>query len=153
MSPFDAFLLARGVKTLSLRMERQCNSALKIAKHLESHPKIDKVIYPGLESHPDHDLATQLFKSKGYGGMISFEVKAGLEGGKKFIESLKCIHLAVSLGGIESLISQPSSMTHVGLPKEKRSEIGISDGLIRFSVGIEDVQDLIKDIEQALEKV
>lgn len=152
LSPFDSFLLGRGIKTLSLRMEAHSRNALKIAQYLENHPKISFVYYPGLPSHKDHELAKKYLK-KGYGGMISFEVKSGLEGGKKFVESLKLINLAVSLGGVESLISQPATMTHVGVSKEKREEIGITDGFIRFSVGIENPDDIIKDIEQALSKI
>lgn len=152
LSPFECFLLGRGIKTLSLRMEAHSRNALKIAQYLEKHPKISYVYYPGLESHKDHELAKK-YLSKGYGGMISFEVKSGLEGGKKFVESLKLIKLAVSLGGIESLISQPATMTHAGVSKEKREEIGITDGFIRFSVGIENPDDIIKDIEQALSKI
>lgn len=153
LSPFDAFLLERGVKTLALRMEAHCRNALKIAQFLEAHPKISSVIYPGLESHPHHELAKRLYQRNGFGGMMAFDVKGSVEGGRKFVESLKLIHLAVSLGGVESLISHPATMTHRHVPTEDRRRSGISDGMMRFSVGVENVDDLIADITQALEQV
>jgi len=148
LSPTDAFLLERGIKTLALRMDVHNRNALHIAQFLESHSKILKVFYPGLESHAQHDLAKQ--QMFGFGGMIAFEVKGGLENGKKFVESLKLITLAVSLGGVESLIEHPATMTHGGVSQSERLKAGITDGLLRLSVGIEDVNDLVKDIEQAL---
>lgn len=148
LSPFDSFLLARGIKTLDVRMERHNKNAMELAKYLSKHRNIEKVFYPGLEIHPDHKVAKK--QMKGFGGMISFEVSGGEENGKKLIENLKLIHLAVSLGGVESLIEQASTMTHTMVKREDRIEVGITDGLIRFSVGLEDVEDLKKDLDKAL---
>jgi len=148
---FDSFLLARGIKTLDVRMERHNAVALKVAQFLEQHPKIEKVHYPGLKSHPYHELAKK--QMKGFGGMISFEVRGGSEAGRKLIESVKLITLAVSLGGIESLIEHAASMTHLNVPPEERLKAGITDGLIRLSIGLEHHEDLIKDLNQALEKI
>ena len=150
LSPFDSFLLQRGIKTLDVRMQRHNENAMKIAKFLEQHPKVSRVFYPGLESHPDHELAKRQMK-RGFGGMLSFELKNGLNAGIKLVETVKVINLAVSLGGAESLIEHPASMTHTMIPKIEREKAGITDGLIRFSVGIEDADDLIADLTQALQ--
>ena len=146
--PFDSFLALRGVKTLSLRMERQSASALKIAQWLEAHPKVKRVIYPGLESHPQHALAKAQMRA--FGGMISAELKTDLDGAKAFLERTELFALAESLGAIESLIEHPGVMTHGSVPPEVRAELGINDGLVRLSVGIEDVGDLIADLDSAL---
>ena len=146
--PFDCFLVLRGIKTLAVRMERHAENALKIAQFLESHPKVRKVIYPGLSSHPQHELAKK--QMTGFGGIVTFFIKGGLEAARKFLERVKVFSLAESLGGVESLIEHPAIMTHASLPKEVREKIGISDELIRVSVGIEHVDDLISDLKQAL---
>ena len=148
MNPFDSFLLLRSLKTLPVRMERHCSNAIKIANFLESHNSIQRVIYPGLESHPQHEIAKE--QMNGFGGMISVEIKGGLEGAKKFLERTKIFSLAESLGGVESLIEHPAIMTHASIPPEVREEIGISDGLVRLSVGIEALEDLTDDLEKAL---
>ena len=129
-------------------MERHCSNAIKIANFLESHNSIQRVIYPGLESHPQHEIAKE--QMNGFGGMISVEIKGGLEGAKKFLERTKIFSLAESLGGVESLIEHPAIMTHASIPPEVREEIGISDGLVRLSVGIEALEDLTDDLEKAL---
>lgn len=147
-SPFDSFLAHRGVKTLGLRMQRHCENALGVAQWLEKHPKIAKVIYPGLPSHPQHALAKR--QMHGFGGMISAEVKGGQDAAVSMLKRCRVFTLAESLGGIESLIEHPAIMTHATIPPEVRQSIGISDGLIRLSVGIEDVADLIADLEAAL---
>jgi len=146
--PFDCFLVLRGIKTLAIRMERHAENALKIAQFLESHPKVRKVIYPGLTSHPQHELARK--QMTGFGGIVTFFIKGGLEAARKFLERVKVFSLAESLGGVESLIEHPAIMTHASLPKEIREKIGISDELIRVSVGIEHVDDLIGGLKQAL---
>ncbi|HLG31194.1 MAG TPA: cystathionine gamma-synthase [Candidatus Brocadiales bacterium] len=146
--PFDCFLVLRGIKTLAIRMERHAENALKIAQFLENHPKVRKVIYPGLSSHPQHDLAKR--QMTGFGGIVTFFIKGGLEVARKFLERVKVFSLAESLGGVESLIEHPAIMTHASLPKEVREKIGISDELIRVSVGIENVDDLIDDLKQAI---
>lgn len=151
MSPFDSYLVLRGVKTLSVRMEKHCQNAIKVAKYLESHPKIKCVYYPGLESHPQYELAKRQMKLPG--GIISFELNGGLEEGKKLINSTKLCKLAVSLGDLESLIQHPASMTHSPYTKEERLKAGIPDELIRISVGLEDVEDIIDDLKQALENI
>ena len=148
MSPFDSFLLLRSLKTLSVRMERHCSNAEKIASYLNSHSAIEKVIYPGLKSHPQHNIA--LKQMKGFGGMISVVLKGGLESATNFLVRTKLFALAESLGGVESLIEHPAIMTHASIPQEVREEIGISDGLVRLSVGIESIDDLIEDIENSL---
>ena len=148
MNPFDSFLLLRSLKTLPVRMERHCSNAIQIANFLESHNSIQRVIYPGLESHPQHEIAKE--QMNGFGGMISVEIKGGLEGAKKFLERTEIFSLAESLGGVESLIEHPAIMTHASIPPEVREEIGISDGLVRLSVGIEALEDLIDDLEKAL---
>ena len=148
MNPFDSFLLLRSLKTLPIRMERHCSNAHKIALYLESHDSIEKVIYPGLESHPQHEIAKK--QMNGFGGMISVVLKGGLESATKFLERTELFSLAESLGGVESLIEHPAIMTHASIPPEIREEIGISDGLVRLSVGIESIEDLMLDIENSL---
>lgn len=151
MDPHQAYLVIRGLKTLSLRIEKAQQSAAKIATYLENHPKIDWVKYPGLKSHPQYALAAR--QMSGPGAMISFEVKGGLAAGKKLMDNVKLCILAVSLGGVETLIQHPASMTHSKISREDRLNSGISDGLVRFSVGIENVDDIIADIDQALRKI
>ena len=148
-SPFDSFLALRGVKTLALRMQRHCENGLKIASWLERRSDILQVIYPGLPSHPQHDLARQQM-SGGFGGMISAVLDRDLAGTRRMLERTRLFTLAESLGGVESLIEHPAIMTHASIPAETRNRIGIADGLIRLSVGIEDADDLIADLEQAL---
>ena len=145
-SPFDCFLVLRGTKTLALRMERHSHNASEIAEYLAAHPKVEKVNYPGLNSHPQHELARK--QMSGFGGVISFYLRQGTDV-KGFLRRLKIIALAESLGGVESLINQPSSMTHAGLARQEREKIGITDNLLRLSVGIEDAEDLRADLEQA----
>ncbi len=146
--PQDCFLVMRGLKTLHVRMKEHERNAFEIAKFLEAHPKVSKVLYPGLPSHPQHELArTQMH---GFGGMISFEVKDGLGEATRVLEKTRLFTLAESLGGVESLIEHPAIMTHASVPAENRKSLGISDSLIRISVGIEDVKDLIADLSQAL---
>ena len=145
---FDSYLILRSLKTLAVRMERHCENAMAIAKHFESHKEIAEVIYPGLTNHPQHDLASK--QMNGFGGIISMNIKGGLEKSKSFLERTKIFALAESLGGVESLIEHPALMTHASLPKDRREMIGISDGLVRLSVGLESLDDLVEDIEQAL---
>jgi cystathionine gamma-lyase len=145
---FDSYLILRSLKTLAVRMERHCENALAIAKHFERHKEISEVIYPGLTNHPQHDLASK--QMNGFGGIISMNIKGGLEKSKSFLERTEIFALAESLGGVESLIEHPALMTHASLPKDRREKIGISDGLVRLSVGLESLDDLIEDIEQAL---
>ena len=147
-STFDSYLILRSLKTLSLRMERHCENALLLAKELTNHKKIDNVIYPGLDSHPQHELAMK--QMNGFGGIISIEISGGLDASRKFLEKTKIFSLAESLGGVESLIEHPALMTHASISEEVRQKIGISDGLIRLSVGIESIEDLIDDLNQAL---
>jgi len=147
-SAFDSYLILRSLKTLPIRMERHSKNALLIANELINNEKIENVIYPGLESHPQHQLAKK--QMNGFGGIISIELSGGLEASKTFLEKTKIFSLAESLGGVESLIEHPALMTHASLPAETRDKIGITDGLIRLSVGIESVEDLIDDIHQAL---
>lgn len=146
--PFDSFLALRGLKTLSLRMERHCTSALKIAEFLQPHPQVDGVIYPGLASHPQHELAKR--QMRGFGGIITARIKGGLDGATRFLERCRLFTLAESLGGVESLIEHPAIMTHASVPSHVRTELGIDDGLVRLSVGIEDADDLIQDLRSAL---
>jgi methionine-gamma-lyase len=150
MDPHQAYLVIRGVKTLSIRIDRAQESAMKIATYLENHPKVDWVKYPGLASHPQHELAK--IQMDGFGSMISFELKGGVEAGRKLMNSVEMAILAVSLGGVETLIQHPASMTHSKVSAEGKEKAGITDGLVRYSVGIEDVSDLIADLDQALEK-
>ena len=147
--PFDSFLALRGLKTLALRMERHCTSALKIAEWLERHPKVRRVLYPGLASHPQHALARKQMRA--YGGMISAELAGTLDDARRFLERCQLFALAESLGGVESLIEHPAIMTHGSVPPEVRAKLGISETLVRLSVGIEDVQDLIDELKYALE--
>ena len=146
--PFDSFLALRGLKTLALRMERHCTSGMKIAQWLEAHPKVRRVYYPGLPSHPQHALAKKQMRA--FGGMISMELQGTLDDAKRFLERCQLFTLAESLGGVESLIEHPALMTHGSVPPEVRATLGISDTLVRLSVGIEDVDDLIGDLEAAL---
>ncbi|MCP2604968.1 cystathionine gamma-synthase [Candidatus Aminicenantes bacterium AH-873-B07] len=149
--PFDCWLVLRGIKTLALRMECHNQNALAIARYLESHPKVRKTYYPGLSTHPQYELAKK--QMKGFGGMVSFEIKGNIEQVKKFVSSTKIISLAESLGGVESLIEHPASMTHSSIPKQERMKAGLSDELVRLSVGIEHWEDLIEDLERAFETI
>ena len=151
MSPFDSFLVMRSIKTLAVRMERHCEGAMSVANFLEQHPSIEKVYYPGLQSHAQHELAKR--QMNGFGGMISVVLKGGLASAKTFLENTNLFSLAESLGGVESLIEHPAIMTHASVPENIRNEIGIVDGLVRLSVGIETIGDLISDIEAALDKI
>ena len=149
--PHNAYLLIRGLKTFALRMEKQNASAQAIAEFLEKHPKVERVYYPGLKSHPHHDIAAR--QMKGFGGVVSFEIKGGLEDGSRLVDAVNIPFIAPSLGGVESLIEQPSLMSFYELSTEERLAVGIKDNLIRYSVGVEDTKDLIDDLKQALEKV
>jgi cystathionine gamma-lyase len=146
--PQDCFLTLRGLKTLHLRMERHCSNAERVARFLEEHPKVSRVIYPGLPSHPQHALAKR--QMKGMGGMISLDLAGDLEAARRFLTAVRVFTLAESLGGVESLIEHPAIMTHASVPKENREALGIRDGFVRLSVGIEHVDDLIADLDQAL---
>jgi cystathionine gamma-lyase/cystathionine beta-lyase/cystathionine gamma-lyase/homocysteine desulfhydrase len=148
LSPFDSFLVLRGTKTLAVRMEAHDRNGQAVANFLVEHPKVKKVYYPGLVSHPQHELAKR--QQKGFGGMVAFET-GSIANAKKVLESVKLCTLAESLGGVETLISHPATMTHASVPQEKRNQLGITDGLVRVSVGIEDVEDIIADLEQALD--
>jgi cystathionine gamma-lyase len=147
--PFDSFLALRGVKTLALRMRQTSENAMQIASWLEKHPKVARVLYPGLESHPQHALAKKQMRN-GFSGIVTFFVKGGLEEARAFLERCQIFTIAESLGGVESLVDHPGLMTHASIPPEKRKELGIDDSLIRLSVGIEDVQDLIADLNDSL---
>ncbi|MGE5701333.1 MAG: trans-sulfuration enzyme family protein, partial [Clostridia bacterium] len=151
LSPFDAYLLIRGLKTLGIRMERHCRNALEVAQFLNNHPKILHTYYPGLPEFSQHDLAKR--QMDGFGGLISFELKGGLSAGIAMMNQVQLCKRAVSLGDAETLIQHPASMTHAVVPPEERLKMGITDGLIRLSVGIEDVEDIIGDLEQALAAV
>ncbi len=146
--PFDSFLALRGMKTLDVRMERHCSNAMKIAAWLEGHDRVERVLYPGLESHPQHELAKQ--QMPGFGGIVTFFIKGDLDDARRFLERCEVFALAESLGGVESLLDHPAIMTHASVPADERAKLGISDTLIRLSVGIEDVDDLIADLDQAL---
>jgi cystathionine gamma-lyase len=148
-SPFDAFLTLRGIKTLALRMERHCGNAMHIAAWLNAHAKVERVIYPGLPNHPQHLLAAQQMNRR-YGGMVTAILKGGLPASRRFLERCKLFTLAESLGGVESLVEHPAIMTHASLPEDVRAGLGISDALVRLSVGIEDVEDLIAELDHAL---
>jgi cystathionine gamma-lyase len=155
MSPFDAYLALRGAKTLAVRMKRHCESAMKIAQWLEKHPKVEKVIYPGLTSHPQHAVAARQMRLDGkpaFGGMITILLKGGLAESRRFLENVHLFALAESLGGVESLIEHPAIMTHASVPTESRKQLGILDNLVRLSVGIEHADDLIRDLEHGLAK-
>ena len=146
---FDSFLAMRGLKTLALRMRAHCDNALQIARWLEQHPAVKTTLYPGLESHPQHELAMQQMDGQG-GGIISIDLKGGLDAARKMLEGCELFSLAESLGGVESLISHPAIMTHASVPVEKRAALGISESLIRLSVGVEDVNDLIAELDSVL---
>lgn len=147
LSPFDSFLVLRGTKTLAVRMQAHDKNGRQVAAFLEEHPKIEKVYYPGLASHPQHELAKR--QQSGFGGMVAFET-GSLDNAKQVLESVKVCTLGESLGGVESLISHPATMTHASVPAEKRASLGITDGLVRISVGIEDIEDILEDLDQAL---
>jgi cystathionine beta-lyase/cystathionine gamma-synthase len=149
LAPMDCFLISRGIKTLAVRMERHNSNGMRIAEFLERHPKVKRVIYPGLESHPQHAIAKR--QQRGFGAMITFDV-GSLDAARKVLNGVRLCSLAESLGGVETLISHPALMTHSSIPPEVREKIGITDGLVRLSVGIEDVEDLIADLDQALAK-
>jgi len=151
MDPTQAFMVIRGLKTLAIRIERAQENALKVANFLQSHPKVAWIKYPGLKSHPQYDLAQK--QMKGFGSMMSFGLKGGYEAGKKLMDNVHLALLAVSLGGVETLIQHPASMTHAAVSKENKLAAGITDDLVRFSVGIEDVEDIIEDLKQGLETV
>jgi len=146
--PFDSFLALRGLKTLPLRMKAHCANALELARWLEAHPAVEKVIYPGLASHPQHALASR--QMSGYGGIVSIVLKGGFEAARRFCERTELFTLAESLGGVESLVNHPAVMTHASIPPVRREQLGISDALVRLSVGVEDVGDLRRDLEMAL---
>lgn len=148
LSPFDAYLLIRGLKTLAVRLDRHCANALQVAQFLESHPEVRHVYYPGLPSFPQHELAKR--QMDGFGGVISFELKGGMAAAIQMMNKVNLCKRAVSLGDVDSLIQHPASMTHSVVPREERERMGITDGLIRLSVGIEDVEDILYDLEQAL---
>ncbi|WP_394336087.1 cystathionine gamma-synthase [Flavobacterium fluviale] len=149
LGPMDSFLVLRGIKTLALRVQRHCENGEKVVEYLSNHPKIKTVYYPGLKSHPFHEIAKKQMKA--FGGMVSFDFKSGKkEDSISFLEKLKVFTLAESLGGVESLANHPALMTHASIPADKRAEVGITDDLVRLSVGIEDAEDLIADLEQAL---
>ncbi|XP_064479400.1 cystathionine gamma-lyase-like isoform X2 [Ornithodoros turicata] len=149
-SPFDCFLVNRGLKTLHVRMERHMQNGLAVAHYLEKHPSVEKVLHPGLPSHPQYEIAKK--QCSGFSGMVSFYIKGGLKEGKDFLSNLNVFSLAESLGGIESLAELPSVMTHASVPPDQRKELGITDNLVRLSVGIEHIDDLIQDLDQALKK-
>ena len=146
--PFDSFLALRGVKTLDVRMERSCANAMRIAQWLEAHDKVDRVVYPGLDSHPQHELAQR--QMPGFGAIVTFFIKGELADARRFLERCEVFSLAESLGGVESLVDHPAIMTHASVPAEERAKLGISDTLIRLSVGIEDLDDLLADLDAAL---
>ena len=151
LGPQDAYYIIRGMKTFEIRMERHCKNARRVVEFLNNHPKIERVYYPGLETHPGYEIAKKQMKD--FGAMISFELKGGFEAGKTLLNSLKLCSLAVSLGDTETLIQHPASMTHSPYTKEEREAAGITDGLVRLSVGLENVEDIIADLEQGLEKI
>ncbi|MFT6320817.1 MAG: cystathionine beta-lyase [Granulosicoccus sp.] len=150
--PQDCFLILRGIKTLHLRMQRSCDNARKIAKFLQSHPKVDNVYYPGLKTHPNHKVAKKQMKD--FGGMVSFDIVGGnMKDANKVLKGTHLFALAESLGGVESLIGHPASMTHASIPKKDRLNVGLTDSLIRLSIGVEDVDDLIQDLEEAMRNI
>jgi cystathionine gamma-lyase len=151
MAPFDSFMCLRSLKTLPIRMKTHEQNALKIADFLQNSEKVERVIYPGLSSHPQHELAKK--QMKGYGGMITFFIKGGMTAARTFLESVKLFSLAESLGGVESLIEHPAIMTHASVPAEVRKQLGIDDSLIRLSVGIEDIDDLLSDLKEAFNRI
>jgi methionine-gamma-lyase len=151
MDPTQAFMVLRGVKTLSIRVERAQENAMKVAKFLQTHPKVAWIRYPGLDTHPQYELAKK--QMNGFGSMMSFGLKGGFEAGRKLMDNVHLALLAVSLGGVETLIQHPASMTHAAVSKENKQKAGISDDLVRFSVGIEDVEDIIEDLKKGLETI
>ncbi|MBY0515662.1 MAG: PLP-dependent aspartate aminotransferase family protein [Bacteriovoracaceae bacterium] len=151
LAPFDSWLVLRGIKTLAIRMEATAKNAIKVAEYLEKHAKVQSVVYPGLKSHPQHALAKK--QTSGHGGMITFFIKGGIKESRKFLESVRLFALAESLGGVESLIEHPAIMTHASIPANIRKDLGIHDNLIRLSVGIEHIDDLLADLDQAFKKV
>jgi methionine-gamma-lyase len=153
MAPFEAWLCLRGLMTLALRMDRHGASALALATFLESHPKVERVHYPGLASHPQHDVAAREFGTRGFGGMLAVEIAGGVEGGQRFCDALELAWVATSLGGTHTLVGHAASTTHRQMAPEVRRAAGIADGLVRVSVGIEDTEDILSDFERALEKV
>lgn len=150
-SPFDCWLILLGVKTLALRMERHCSNGMKVASFLENHPKVKRVMYPGLKSHPQHTIAKA--QMKGFSGMVTCELKGTIQSGIKLMNNVKLCALAESLGAVETMVTHPASMTHASVPKDVREARGLTDGIVRFSVGIENPDDILADIEQALKKV
>ena len=150
-SPFDCYMLVRSIKTLAVRMERHNNNALEIADHLSKHNKVNNVFYPGLKSDPNHEVAKK--QMKGFGGIVSIDLKGDINAAKKFLENIEIFTLAESLGGVESLIEHPAIMTHASIDRKVREALGITDNLLRLSIGIEDVSDLIADLEQALQQI
>lgn len=150
-SPFDCWLTLLGIKTLPLRMDKHSESGLAVAKYLEAHPKVQKVIYPGLESHPQHEIAKRQMKA--FGGMLTFELVGDVQTGVDFMNAVELCALAESLGAVETMVTHPASMTHVSVPREERYARGLTDSLVRLSVGIEDLDDIIADLDQALAKV
>lgn len=150
-SPFDSWLVLRGIKTLAVRMKAHEQNAMRVAEYLEKHPKVERVVYPGLKSHPHYELGKK--QMKGSGGMITFFLKGGINESRRFLENVKLFALAESLGGVESLVDHPAIMTHASIPKEVREQLGIFDNLVRLSVGIEDIEDLIGDLDHAFSKV
>jgi cystathionine beta-lyase len=151
LGPMDSYLVLRGIKTLHLRVQRHCENGEKVAEYLVNHPKVAAVYYPGLESHPNHEIAKKQMIG-GFGGMVSFTFKSGAKADAiKMLEKVKVFTLAESLGGVESLANHPALMTHASIPEDKRKEIGITDDLVRLSVGVEDISDLLADLEQAFQ--
>ena len=149
LGPFDSFLALRGAKTLGLRMQRHCENALEVASYLERHPRVERVVYPGLPSHPQHELARRQMRA--FGGMVTVYLRGGLEDARRFLERVEIFALAESLGGVESLIEHPAIMTHASIPAEVRQRLGISDTLVRLSVGVEDIDDILADLRHALD--
>jgi cystathionine beta-lyase/cystathionine gamma-synthase len=147
LSPFDSWLVLRGTKTLAVRMKQHNENGQRLAEYLERHPKVKRTIYPGLTSHPQHDLASR--QMRGYGGMLTFELESETAA-RAMLERVRLMSLAESLGGVETLISHPASMTHASVPADRRAQIGLTDAMVRISAGIEDVEDLIADLKQAL---
>jgi cystathionine gamma-lyase/homocysteine desulfhydrase len=147
LSPFDSFLVLRGIKTLAVRMERHETNTRRVVELLDGHPKVRSVLYPGLPDHPGHEV--QKRQASGFGALVTFDV-GGFEAAKRVLDGVRVMSLAESLGGVETLISHPASMTHASVPREQREELGLTEGMIRISVGIEDADDLVADLEQAL---
>src|SRR5699024_11003263 len=151
LNAWESYMILRGLKTLGIRVERHCENAMRIAEFLEKQPEVDKVYYPGLPSHPQHNLA--LKQMRGMGGIVSFEIKGGVEAGKKFINALDLAMISFSLGDPETLVQHPASMTHSSIPEDELADFGIPKGLIRLSLGLEDAEDIIEDLQQALQTV